>query len=463
VSGISGWGRTGRAAQFDAASQVESAEAPAASQAAQAAGPVGRAAAAQKVSVAAPAEKRNAPGPAFGSPEFERVMDASTGSVSRANNKITMLFDGVDSFAERKKMIEGAKESICLQTFIFTNDETGRETAKLLSEAAQRGVKVRLIYDGMGSNRSGTEIFEQMKKAGVEVREYGDPLRQFWDINNRWHEKHLIVDGKEGITGGMNIADEYAFGGSGRQALGRPKESQNAWRDTDVKIEGPAVSDQQNAFLKNWKELGPPVPRAEAQRMLQKANETAVQGGPKARIVQHRPDEEGDGHTMALYKNAVRSAEKSITIENAYFNPPDDLKKELIAAAKRGVDVKIMTNSKATNDMGVVSDAARYHYDEMIAAGVKIYERQTSTLHSKTAAFDGKYSITGSVNLNARSDTLDSEVAMATDDPATAKALEKRFAQGLPETKQVTKKELEKESFWTNLKQWGMSLMDWTF
>ena len=138
-----------------------------------------------------------------------------------------------------------------MQTFIFTNDETGWDMARSLAAAAQRGVKVRLIYDGMGSNRSGQEIFDFMKKAGVEVREYGDPLRQFWDINNRWHEKNFIVDGKAAITGCMNIADEYAFGGSGRLALGRPKESQKPWRDTDVKVEGPAVGDMTAAFLKD--------------------------------------------------------------------------------------------------------------------------------------------------------------------------------------------------------------------
>jgi cardiolipin synthase len=411
----------------------------------------------------APAAPRRAPGPPFGSPEFERLLDSQTNSVTRPNNKLDLLFDGVQSFAERKRLIENAKESILLQTFIFTDDETGWETAHLLADAAQRGVKVRVIYDGLGSSRSDEAIFDFMKKAGVEVREYGDPLRHFWDLNNRWHEKHLIVDGKVGITGGMNIADEYAFGGSGRLALRRPKESQTAWRDADVRIQGPAVADQTAAFLKNWKELGPPVPRREAMRMLQKANEGTVPGGPKARMVQHRPDEDDDQNTHNLYLVAIRSADKSITIENAYFNPPADIRKELIAAARRGVDVKIMTNSKATNDMGAVSDAARYFYDDMIAAGVKIYERQTSTLHSKTASFDGKFSIVGSVNMNGRSEGLDSEIAMATDDPATAKALEKRFAQGIPETKQVTKQELKEEGFFTNLKQWGLSLFSWTF
>lgn len=413
------------------------------------------------------AAPRNAPGPRFNTPEFERLMDAKTSSVARPNNECTMLYDGVQSFAARKELIENAKESICLQTFIFTDDETGWATARLLADAAKRGVKVRVIYDGLGSNRSdrrlSEDIFDFMRKAGCEVREYGDPLRQFWDLNNRWHEKHLIVDGKVSIEGGMNIADEYAFGGSARLALRRPKQSQKGWRDADMKIEGPAVGDAQAAFFKNWKELGPAVPRAEAMRLIQRSGETAVPGGPKVRVVQHRPDEDDDENTHQLFLHSVGSAEKSITIENAYFNPPEDIREALIAAAKRGVDVRVMTNSRATNDMGAVSDAARYFYDDMIEAGVKIYERQTSTLHSKTATFDGEYSIVGSMNLNGRSETLDSEAVLATDDPAIATSLEKRFAQGLAEAKEVTRKELDAEDFWTNARQWGLSLFSWTF
>jgi cardiolipin synthase len=411
----------------------------------------------------APAAPRNAPGPAYGSPEFERLLDATTKSTNRPDNRAQMLFDGVDSFAERKRLIENARESICLQTFIFTDDDTGWETARELAAAAQRGVKVRLIYDGLGSNRADSKIFDFMKQAGVEVREYGDPLRRFWDLNNRWHEKHLIVDGTVSVEGGMNIADEYALGGSGRLALRRPKESQTPWRDTDVRIEGPAVADAQAAFFKNWKELGDPVPRAEANRLLQKANENRVPGGPNVRLVQHRPDEDGDENTEQLYLAAIRSAEKSITIENAYFIPPEPIRKELIAAAKRGVDVRVMTNSEKTNDMGIVSECARYFYDDMIAAGVKIYERQTSTLHAKTATFDGTFSLVGSCNLNGRSEGLDSEAVMAIEDPATAKAMENRFASGLAEAKEVTKNELDHESFWTNVKQWGLHLLSWTF
>jgi cardiolipin synthase len=182
------------------------------------------------------------------------------------------------------------------------------------------------------------------------------------------------------------------------------------------------------------------------------------------RVVQSNPEIDGlVGTTDKLYLRAIETAQKSITIENAYFLPPPELREALAAAAKRGVDVKVMTNSKASNDMGFVSDAARHFYDDLLEAGVKIYEKHGGTLHSKTATFDGQYSIVGSVNLNGRSKNTDAEVAVAVQDEGTARQLEQRFATGLAETQPVTLKELAGESFLLNLKQWALSTLAWTF
>jgi cardiolipin synthase A/B len=398
---------------------------------------------------------------AYGTPGFDALLDRTTHSQNTTGNRVTPLFDGAKSFTERNRLIDAATSSIHLQTFIFTADETGWDLARRLAKKAEAGLSVRVIYDGVGSNRSGNEIFDFMKKAGVEVREYGDPLRQFWDLNDRWHEKHLIVDGTASIEGGMNIADRYAFGGSGRLILSPGHKSEAPWRDTDVKVEGPAVRGAQEAFLKNWKELGKDVTPAQREKLLPRLAE--ISGGADVRAVQARPDEEGQPNIDALYLHSINAAKKSIVIENAYFVPPKDLREALIAAAKRGVDVRIMTNSKASNDIGVVTDCARYFYDPLIAAGAKIFERQGSTVHSKMATFDGQFSIVGSANLNGRSRGRDSEFVFAIRSEETAGALEKRFAAGLEQTDRVTVKDLKKEGFFTNLKQWALSALAWTF
>ena len=396
--------------------------------------------------------------PRFCDPAFEAALDAATGSRARPGNNVQLLQDGADSFPARNALVDGARESICLQTFIFDSDETGWALARKLAERAKAGVKVRVIYDAVGSQRADPALFEHMRAAGVEVRAYGEPW-QVWDLNDRWHEKHLVVDGRAAITGGMNIANEYAFGGSGRAVLSRGKTAEKPWRDVDVKVTGPVVGDAARAFIRNWELLGDTLP--EADRAALQPRLSPSPGGYRVRMVQADPEAETAGRTTALYLEAIRHARRSITVENAYFVPPAEIREALVEAARRGVEVRVLTNSRTSTDFGVVSDAARYFYDGLVQAGVKLYETTGGTLHAKTATFDGEFSIVGSVNLNGRSAHQDTEVAAAIEDPATASALASRFAADLREARQVTATELRHEDLLTNLRQWAVSSFAW--
>ena len=392
--------------------------------------------------------------PEVGSPEFNLRLDSLTQSSVREGNRSQLLFDGVESFEARKRLILSATDSVYLQTFIFDDDATGWETARLLAQRAQEGLDVRVIFDGFGSNRADNEIFEFMRASGVKVEEYGDPLRQFWDLNDRWHEKHLIVDNQIAIEGGMNIANEYALGGSGKLVFSRGPEAEMGWRDLDVQVEGPVVADIAQGFYKNWEEL---TGNAERRAPVDATVMERFEDGSQVRFVQHRPDEDGDQNTKALYLQAIRSATDSIVIENAYFLPPAELRNALINAANRGVTVKIMTNSRETNDMGPVSDASRYYYDDLVEAGAQVFEKQDATLHSKTMTVDGKFSIIGSVNLNGRSQWRDSESVVAVSSENVAYSLNQRFQQGLDGCLEITQTMLERESILTDLKQWALS------
>ncbi len=392
-------------------------------------------------------------------PAFEYGLDRSTGSVARADNVVTPLFDGVVSFAERLRLIAGATSSIHLQTFIFTNDDTGWNVARHLAERARAGVEVRVMYDGLGSNRSGTEIFDFMRAAGVQVRARETGL-DLLSVNDRWHEKHMVVDGKVAIEGGMNIADEYSLGGSGLQLL-RDNSARDAWRDVDVSVEGPAVHDVQRAFLRNWSVLGAPVAAADLAALFPAP--TKAPGGPAVRVVQHHPHgDQPDEHTQQLHVRVVNATSKRLLIENAYFLPSKQLRDALVDAAKRGVTVQVMTNSKSSSDMGFVVDASRYFYDELVDAGVQIFEKTGGTLHAKSLCADGVYSIIGSVNLNGRSEGRDTECAVGIRDEKTAAALEHRFTTGLAETKPVLAAELRTSSFMLDVKQWALSTLAWT-
>ena len=392
-------------------------------------------------------------------PNSTSRLDSLTQSSVREGNRSQLLFDGVESFEARKRLILSATDSVYLQTFIFDDDATGWETARLLAQRAQEGLDVRVIFDGFGSNRADNEIFEFMRASGVKVEEYGDPLRQFWDLNDRWHEKHLIVDNQIAIEGGMNIANEYALGGSGKLVFSRGPEAEMGWRDLDVQVEGPVVADIAQGFYKNWEEL---TGNAERRAPVDATVMERFEDGSQVRFVQHRPDEDGDQNTKALYLQAIRSATDSIVIENAYFLPPAELRNALINAANRGVTVKIMTNSRETNDMGPVSDASRYYYDDLVEAGAQVFEKQDATLHSKTMTVDSKFSIIGSVNLNGRSQWRDSESVVAVSSENVAYSLNQRFQQGLDGCLEITQTMLERESILTDLKQWALSRFAFT-
>ena len=255
----------------------------------------------------------------YSEPGFQARLDATTGSFARGQNNVELLFDGKTSFAARRAMIDGAESSIHLQTFIFEDDETGWDMAKRLAAKAKEGVDVRVIVDGIGSGRADDELFDYMRDAGVDVREYGSKL-QFWDWNDRWHEKHLIVDGEASIEGGMNIADEYAFGGSGRRLRGSDRQSAEPWRDVDVKLTGPAVHDTQAAFLKNWSDLGGKLSLGQREALFPRPLKCKADD-VRVRVVQQRPDDDGDVDVNALMNASIDQAKGSIRIENAYFLP----------------------------------------------------------------------------------------------------------------------------------------------
>jgi cardiolipin synthase len=314
----------------------------------------------------------------------------------------------------------------------------------------------------MGSNRSSKAIFDFMRSAGVEVRVYGDPLRQNpLDLNRRWHQKHLVVDGRVAVEGGMNIADEYAFGGSGRRVFRGNKEGTRPWRDTDVRLEGPVVHDIQAAFLRNWEALGGKLSAEERARLLPSSTEQP--SGTTVRFVERRVGDSSGDPVQQLYVAAIRAAKASITIETAYFLPPRAIREALVEAAREGVTVRIMTNAAESSDMGFVAEAARAFYAELIAAGVLIYEKKGGTLHAKTATFDGVFSIIGSANMNGRSANFDSEGVAAIDGVATAQELEGRFTTGLRDAAPVSALEIATTHPLRQLRSWGYSLLAFTF
>ncbi len=317
-------------------------------------------------------------------------------------NSVELLVDGPTTYSAMFEAIEGAKDSINLETFIFENDEeVGKRFAEALMNKQRNGVQVNLMYDSVGSLTTPKEFFQTLKDTGINIVEFNpiNPMagRKGWDVNERDHRKLLIIDGQIAFVGGINISSVYSKGSFSNRA---PKETIKGikgipWRDTHVRISGPIVSEYQKLFVANWNaQKGDPL----ASRNY--FPELTAKGNEVVRAIGSSPDQAYSQMYVTLL-SAINSSESQIWLTNAYFVPDPQLLDALKDAAKRGVDVRLLLPAKT--DSSLVFYASRSYYDELLNAGVKIYERQDALLHAKTAMVDGVWSTIGSTNLDWRS------------------------------------------------------------
>ena len=324
--------------------------------------------------------------------------EAIVGSPLVVGNRAMLLQDGPATFQAMYDAIRAARDHINIETYIIEDDEVGRRFADALIERQRRGVQVNFIYDSVGALNTPQEFFKRLSDSGIKVVQYNpvNPLKAKagWDVNGRDHRKLLIVDGQVAFLGGINISSVYSGGSFSQHSKVRPDGSLQ-WRDTDMKIEGPVVAEFQKLFIETWeKQKGPP---------LAKKNYFPTQrpkGKEVVRAIGSSPDEPYS-LIYATLISAITSAETEVLLTNAYFAPDPQLLDALKDARARGVDVKLLLPSRS--DAWLVFHAGRNYYDELLRAGVKIYERQAALLHSKTALVDGVWSTVGSTNLDWRS------------------------------------------------------------
>ena len=321
------------------------------------------------------ARLQNAAGPTNLLERQMDVLNAVSATPLTSGNRVTLLVDGPATYDAMSEAIKNAKDNINLETFLFSNDETGREFADLLLTKRSEGVQVNLIYDSAGSLCTSTSLFDRLKKGGIEVLQF-DPVNPFkargkWRPLRRDHRKMLIVDGRIAIMGGVNISGVYSGGLSG---ISQEKEGL-PWRDTDIRIEGPAVAECQRLFLDTWKEQkGPELPKREYFPALKEVGTDLV------RVV---GSESGERHriTFIMYISAIIFAEKTIHLTTAYFVPEEQTLKSLVDAASRGVDVRIIVPKRSDEPVAVA--AGRYYYSDLLKKGVKILPRVTSSIPSQ--------------------------------------------------------------------------------
>lgn len=350
------------------------------------------------------------------------IEEALAGSPLMTGNRVTLLQDGPSTYRAMLAAIRDAKSHVHMETYILEDDEIGRLFSQALIDKQRQGVAVALIYDAVGTLGTPEEFFKPMKDAGVKLLKFNpvNPLvaKAGWNLNQRDHRKLLVTDGHTAFLGGINISGVYS--GSSLKSAPR-KGSPLPWRDTHVQLEGPVVVDLQRMFLDTWaKQKGEPLPEksyivAAAQR-----------GKEIVRAIGGAPDEPHSA-IYSTFISAIRNAETEILLTNAYFAPDPQLREALKEAVRRGVDVKLILPSKT--DSGLIFHAGRSYYEDLLQAGIKIYERRDALLHSKTAVIDGVWSTIGSTNLDWRSFLHNHElnaVVLGTDFAAQMKAVFQR-------------------------------------
>ena len=374
-----------------------------------------------------------------------------------AGNHITLLIDGPQTLAAMRKAIAAAKHHVHLETYIFADDAVGREMRDLLIQRHREGIQVRVIYDAVGSLTTAGAFFDAMRDAGVEVREFRplDPVRTPapWKVNNRDHRKILVVDGRTAFTGGINISSTYAS--SSLRKPGPEKGRDESWRDTHVQIDGPVAAQFQSLFLATWTRAGgnldtkaaeffPPIPAAGGELVAA----VSVDGGNYKKTP-----------IYGTYLASIRHATQRIWLTNAYFAPNKELRTALIAAVKRGVDVRLIV--PGFTDSGLILYASRSSYDELLAGGVRMYEQPYALLHAKTAVIDTALSMVGSANLDMRSFLHNNEVNAVVVGSAFARQLEQLFERDLQNTRELELQQWRKRSLGEKLKEVGSSLFSY--
>jgi cardiolipin synthase A/B len=332
-------------------------------------------------------------------------------------NQVRILRDGAETFPAMFAAIRQATRYVYLEYYIF-EDVTcdGEMLSELLIRQARAGVRVRVIYDGIGSIGTDSAFFDKLQAAGVQVVEFNplNPWKRHSALNSRDHRKLLVADGTVAIIGGVNLSSTY-------QSAPEFQSSQNIWHDTDIEVTGPVVPELEKLFKEHWREqLGVP---------LESEGDTPdptqpTPGEEVVRILGSSPAKLKRRYYVTVI-SAIRNAESSIWITGAYFVPTHQEKEGLIVAARRGVDVRLLLPSRS--DSGPALAVQHSHYEDLLRAGVKIYERDDGILHSKTMVIDQVWSIVGSSNFDHRSVLFNDEVDAVVLGKATGERLAADF------------------------------------
>ncbi|MBL8769155.1 MAG: cardiolipin synthase [Planctomycetes bacterium] len=365
-----------------------------------------------------------------------RTVESATGMPATVGNTVLPLVEADHAFEALETAMERATRRIHAEYYIVRNDETGRRFLDLLTRQAKAGLEVRFLYDAMGSFGLDTSRLDALRDAGARVEAFLplSPWRRRWAVQQRNHRKIVIVDDMIAFTGGMNVGNEY----SGRVR----RRGDLLFRDSHVRIDGPAVADLAQVFREDWafatgEALEPPqfcgIPS----------------GSARVGIVPSGPDQIVNANSM-VYFASITAARERVFLTSPYFIPDSPTMRALLAASMRGIDVRILLPAHC--DVWLVGMAARTYYRPLLAAGVRIFEYERSMLHAKTIVVDSELCVVGSANVDVRSFRLNYELSAAVADDAFAHDMERRFLEDLEHSREVTSRTHRRGAWWRQLR-----------
>ena len=355
-------------------------------------------------------------------PEFLRAAEALTAAPITQGNEVELLINGDRIFPAYLGAIREAQVSVNLLTYAYWQGDIAVEVAEALQKRARAGVECNVLLDALGAARMDRDLVGKMEEAGVCVRFFRPPKPYAVKrLTNRTHRKLLIADGRVGLTGGVGIAEEWTGNA----------EDPDHWRDTHVRVEGPVVRGLQGAFAENWLEATGRVLAGD--RYL-----PAIEGSGDEAAMQVIRSSAGVGDTNveALYFLAIAAAKQSIDLTSAYFAPRPAFIEALTDAAERGVAMRILVPGPHI-DKELVRTAGRDSYEELIDAGIRVFEYQPTMLHAKTMTVDGAWSSVGSVNFDNRAFQLHDEATLTVQSEAFAAQLGEAFEADLERSEEI--------------------------
>ncbi len=365
-------------------------------------------------------------------------------------NEVRLLESGREKFEDMFATIKKAKHHIHLEYFNFRNDSIGEALFDLLASKVKEGVEVRALFDAFGNMSNNKPLKKKylkiLRKEGIEIYEF-DPIKFPWvnHVFKRDHRKIVVVDGKIGYMGGMNVADYYIHG--------TPKVGK--WRDMHLRIEGPAVRSLQKIFLRTWNKVTKQNIGGKAYFPALDNDTVPEDSVEEVAIVDRCPNSTPDllRHTIA---ESINSANNKVQIINPYFAPTHVIKKALKEALKRGVCVEIMI--PAVSDIPFTPEAALYQLHKLQKRGAKVFLFQGGFHHSKIMMIDDIYSTVGSANLNSRSLRYDYEVNAFIFNKGTTNKLVSMFEKDKLQSVEMTSQTWKKRSLWKRFVGWFANL-----